>query len=220
MKRDALILAMSTPDHRVTFDVGDSLFTLTLTEREFERLRKPFKAGAKIRMSIGGGAGLRRHDSKQEVQTPTELIAAVEERFGSIWVDLAADRTNKQASRYFGPGSPLGHDALAADLRWSDYIGEDETAWLNPPFAAIDPWAKRCAEERTRLVSGARIVLLVPASIGARWFREHVAPHALVLAIPRVTFVGHSHAFPKDLILALYSPDGVTGFETWDWRTA
>lgn len=39
MKRDVLVVAMSTPDLRVTFDVGDSMFTLTLTEREFERLR-------------------------------------------------------------------------------------------------------------------------------------------------------------------------------------
>ena len=86
--------------------------------------------------------------------------------------------------------------------------------FLNPPFADIEPWAKKCA---TTVRSG-RVFLLVPASVGSNWYATHVHGRAHVVAIsPRVTFVGQEQGYIKDLIIALYS--GVRGgFSTWRWR--
>lgn len=58
--------------------------------------------------------------------------------------------------------------------------------------------------------------LLVPASVGSRWFAEHVHGWARVLALSgRLSFDGIA-PFPKDLILAVYGEP--PGFDVWDWR--
>ena len=67
------------------------------------------------------------------------------------------------------------------------------------------------------MLEGSRILLLVPASIGANWFAEHVHQRAYVLALQgRLTFDGHTQSFPKDLILAVYGWG--PGFGVWSWR--
>ena len=149
-------------------------------------------------------------ESKQDYQTPSELIHAVGVAFGTVFsLDLAANKVNRKVARYFGPGSELGEDSLAVD--WSQFAGD---AWLNPPFANIEPWAEKCA---TTVRSG-RIFLLTPASVGSNWYAAHVHGRAHVVAIsPRVTFVGAADPYVKDLIIAIYS--GVRGgFSTWRWR--
>jgi hypothetical protein len=58
----------------------------------------------------------------------------------------------------------------------------------------------------------------VPASTGARWFLANVHDRALVLSlVPRLTFVGCEHRFPKDLVLACYG-FGPPGLEPWNWQ--
>lgn len=42
-------------------------------------------------------------DSKQDYQTPNDLIESIEARFGRIKFDLAAHRLNKRHPRYFAP---------------------------------------------------------------------------------------------------------------------
>lgn len=150
--------------------------------------------------------------SKQDYCTPAEFVARVDERFGRITFDLAANAENKVYPRYFGPGSPLGENSLQQD--WSEIAG---LLWLNPPYADIAPWAKKCSEEANR---GCEILLLVPASVGANWFWDYVAPFADVYCLsPRLSFDG-KHPYPKDLILAHYwqrnSSD--TYLERWRWK--
>ena len=158
--------------------------------------------------------------SKQDVQTPRDLLDAVERRFGRIVVDLAATRDNAVVENgcYYGKGSLFGGTEDSLQVPWARYAPglPHELQWLNPPYANIWPWAAKCAEEGEM---GARIAMLVPASIGSNWFAEHVHDKALVLAIsPRVTFVGHTSPYPKDLILAVYGPWVAPGFDTWRWR--
>lgn len=151
---------------------------------------------------------------RQDYATPPEFLAAVTRRFGRLAWDLAAGAdTTVAGSCWFGPGgSPHGEDALA--MSWANVSARDGWLWLNPPFAHLDPWAKKCAEEMQR---GARILMLTPASIGTRWFAEHVQPHAHVIALsPRITFVGETAPCPKDLMLSVYCA-GLTGFSTWHW---
>ncbi len=145
--------------------------------------------------------------SRQDYGTPPEFIRAVEERFGLIDFDLAATASNCVAM-FYGPE----HDSLAQD--WLGLMGN---LWLNPPFGRQGVWASKCRES---MGPGRRILLLTPASVGSRWFADHVWGHALVLALsPRLTFVGETHPYPSDLILSVYDPEMERGFAPWRWRT-
>lgn len=160
--------------------------------------------------------------SEQTVETPWAFLDAVEARFGLITHDLAATETNckcrhvlKPRCHRFGPGSPMGEDALSED--WTRLVG---ALWLNPPFGDVAPWAEKCKASAThppRLDTQRRICFLVPASLDTRWFHEHVYGHARIFALSgRLTFVGHESPYVKSLILAVYGEE--PGFETWDWR--
>ena len=169
------------------------------------------------------GAALNRGASRQDWATPPELIDAVTQRFGPLTIDLAARADNTKAPAYIDPAT----DSLAAD--WP----KAGRAWLNPPFSGIGPWARKCAEHTAStslgrgLLNGLgrnlEILFLVPASVGANWFRDHVYERAAVLALNgRVTFVGAKDPYPKDLILCVYGPSSLwlPRFSVWDWRAA
>lgn len=145
--------------------------------------------------------------SNQEVSTPRAFIAAVEKRFGKIAFDLAAHERNSVAGpQFFGPGSENVEDALSVD-----WFHVDGLLWLNPPFKRIEPWVEKCATERRR---GARIALLAPASICTGWFIEHVRDQSYVFELTPRVFAKEI----RDCILALYTPEGYVGRETWKWR--
>lgn len=144
--------------------------------------------------------------SNQEVATPREFLDAFEHRFGRIGFDLAANADNKVVPFHYGPGSELGENSLAED--WT--LLRDGPLWLNPPFKAIAPWAKKAAAESTH----EPIALLAPAAVCTGWFVDHVAPYAYVFELtPRVF-----KAEIRDCILALFTPEGYVGRETWRWR--
>lgn len=148
----------------------------------------------------------------QIVQTPPEFIQAVMQAFGvRAWNrDLAANAENAVTPCYYGPGSVLGEDSLA-----QDWVGHDGDFWLNPPFEDIEPWVKKCAESAPW--RHGRIFALLLASVGSEWYRKWVKNVAQTIALsPRLTFVGHKHPYPKDLILAVYGPV-CGGFSDWRW---
>lgn len=159
--------------------------------------------------------------SVQTYGTPMELIRAVEARWGRLGFDLAASEENHKAPYWYAER----HNSLAQD--WSERAAfqrsrnELDLMWLNPPFANIAPWAEKCKLESQQ---GARIIFLVPASVGAEWFAAHVEGHARVVALrPRLTFEGCKDPYPKDCMLCLYGKvDAQTsfmpGFETWRWK--
>jgi phage N-6-adenine-methyltransferase len=144
--------------------------------------------------------------SRQDYATPPEFIVAVKRllKISSFTIDLAADATNAKAFRFYTEDQ----NALVQD--WRQFAGPG-WAWLNPPFGHIDPWAEKCAASRPT-----NIAFLVPASVGADWFRDHVDKKALVLALNgRLSFDGIA-PYPKDTILALYGMS--PGFAVWNWR--
>ncbi len=153
------------------------------------------------------GASFNRGESRQDWETPPELIRAVERRFGEIGFDLAAGPTNAKgpAGKYFDQGV----DSLSQE--WPTRI----VCWLNPPFGNTAKWVEKCAAEAAR---GCRILILLPAAVGSNWFEQHIHRKAFVLVLNgRVTFVGAEGPYPKDLMLCAYGW-GV-GFDVWDWRT-
>jgi phage N-6-adenine-methyltransferase len=148
--------------------------------------------------------------SKQDYGTPTVFTDAVQKRFGKIVFDLAAhnDGSNAVVDRWYGPRDN------SLEQRWHR-ISKRGLLWLNPPFERIDLWVKKCAAEAAL---GARIALLIPASIDAVWFREHVLGKAMVLGLsPRITFVGETHPYPKPMMLVVYD-SGMHGFDQWRWK--
>lgn len=164
------------------------------------------------------GASFHRGESKQDYGTDPRLVRAVVQRFGKMDFDLAATRENSQCGEdYFGPGSAENEDALS--LSWDALKGN---LWLNPPYADIATWAKKCASYRGM----GKIFFLVPASVGANWFTDHVQPHAHTFILNgRLTFVGETNAFPKDCMLCVYMPawtvagELVRGtIEVWRWK--
>lgn len=154
-----------------------------------------------------------RGKSRQDYQTPPDLLRAIERDFGvRDWaIDLAATRKNSVSPHgYYGPGSPWGHDSLKKD--WSIIEGD---LWLNPPFANIEPWARKC---HLSLPRQGRIFMLALASVGSLWYADHVNGVAhVVVPRPRVTFVGCPDPYTKDLVLAVFGPVR-GGFSTWKWK--
>lgn len=142
--------------------------------------------------------------------TPVEFLRAVRTRLDieDFSIDLAADRRNRVTREYFSArNSALDHRT------WHEFTGRG-WGWLNPPFGDIAPFAERCA--RTAL-HGGKVALLVPAAVGANWFRDFVDGHALVLFLNgRIQFVGSADPYPKDLILCLYGLD--PGYVVWTWK--
>ena len=149
--------------------------------------------------------------TKQDYETPQEFIDIVSREFGVTFdIDLAASRENKKAYNYVDAET----DSLS--LYWSNIIGPGCTGWLNPPFRNVAPWMKKCAETKA---NGRRVIALVLASVGSSWYAEHVAPHAQVYALsPRITFVGETQPFTKDLILCDFRPGFGPSFTTWRWK--
>jgi len=147
--------------------------------------------------------------SKQDYSTPQELIDAIERRLGPFQFDLAASYLNTKAPRFISLDKE--EDSLKVD--WP--IGE--LCWLNPPFADIEPWVKKC---RITSELGSKIVMLAPASVGSNWFAEEVWGHAGVVALrPRITFEGCKDPYPKDCMLLLWGIGWPSfGFGLWKWR--
>jgi DNA (cytosine-5)-methyltransferase 1 len=163
------------------------------------------------------GASFNRGGSKQDVGTPPAFIEAVVRRFGPLAWDLAALAANSVCGGcYFGPDQPREgwRDSLAPS---SDWLALPGNLWLNPPFSKIDPWAEKCASVRWR---PAWTLLLVPNATGSNWYEQHVKNQCLELYLNgRITFVGETQPYPKDLALFCFG-FGAVGKDTWRWDTS
>lgn len=179
-------------------------------------MRRPcqeFDPHARGRQKTVPGAAFNKGKSKQDVGTPPEFIKAVEQRFGLLCVDLAATKKNKVCHLHVGPDAhdERFRDALAIDWK----ILHHRVRWLNPPFADITPWAKKCAECRSM---SSWTLMLVPYSAGSNWWRDYVRRKAMIFALsPRIQFVGATAPYPKDLALCAYG-FGVCGEDLWRWK--
>ena len=146
--------------------------------------------------------------SKQDYQTPVNFMHAVAREFGAPYIDLAASRGNAQAPVFLTEQD----DSLSSN--WHD-ASQGKLAWINPPFAQLAPWVQKCVEESQR---GCRILLLVPAGIGTIWFRKYAKKATVYALAPRLTFVGETAPYPKDLMLCHFRPGFDGGFGTWQWK--
>lgn len=153
-------------------------------------------------------AGHNRNIAQQVVQTPRDFMREVCKRWGHMSFDLAATKENRQADRYFD----IEQNTLRQD--WSLLKGN---LWLNPEYANINPYARKCSKSAPPGQSERRIFFLVPASTGSNWFGYHVHQKAMVRFLsPRLQFVGHKDPFTIDLMLAVFGEE--PGYSWWRWR--
>jgi phage N-6-adenine-methyltransferase len=156
-------------------------------------------------LSTKTGASLNRHNSETSVGTPQAFVDACARRYGSICIDLAADDQNTKCNRFLSERE----DSLKQDWAGCIHVAhsqsqkslgiEGTTAWLNPPYDDIGKWAKKADESR------ARVIMLVPASVGTNWFRDYVhLKHPVDVLNGRIQFDGHTQPYPKDLMLCLF----------------
>ena len=172
------------------------------------------------------------HKSKQDYSTPEDFLTAVKKRLHikAFTFDFAADAHNHKAERYWTKAD----DSLSfVPSSWAKQT-RNGWGWLNPEFADIAPWAEACA---ACAHDGGSVALLTPLS-SSNWFLDFVHHRALVLALNgRLCFVedwqhtidpspkNKTKAFytsaplyPKDTMLALFSPLVAPGFDVWTWK--
>lgn len=152
--------------------------------------------------------------SKQNYRTPLCLLNPIKTLLGieAFKHDFAADRLNAKARTYFDEQ----HDALKT-RHWQDFV-IGGWGWLNPPYKDITPWARRCRETQD---AGGSIAFLVPASVGANWYRDYIHRKSFVLALNgRIPFIPEKPTwlYPKDCMLVLFSPQFDPDFDVWTWR--
>lgn len=156
------------------------------------------------------------HRSKQDYATPDDFMTASKSKLGitEFSFDFAADASNAKAAQWWG----VQHDSLQQSPETWLAAAAGGWGWLNPPFKDIDPWSQRCWQVKQL---GGRIAFLVPASVGANWFKHFVHGKALVLFLNgRLAFIEGKpdDLYPKDCILCLYAPDLAPGYKVWTWK--
>jgi len=154
-----------------------------------------------------------KNQTKQDYGTPDNFFKPLDSHFGFNY-DLACTSENKLCKF----GLTMSDDSLRVE--WHKLEGY---LFLNPPFANIGPWAKKCYEES---LLGAKIILLTPASVGSNWFRDWVFKKSKIRFLNgRLTFkgmkpnpkTGKVDPYPKDCQIAIY--DNINfGIDIWDWR--
>lgn len=150
--------------------------------------------------------------SEQSVRTPKEFLDALKKRLfiSEFEIDLAADKDNTVA--------PFYYDEEKNSLIQPWLLEDDQDGWsfCNPPYSDIAPWVKKAYEESA---NGAKIAVLIPSSTGSNWWAQWVNNKAYITYLNgRITFVGHSSPYPKDLAVLLYAPYLAGGSCVWRWK--
>ncbi|MGH9421206.1 MAG: DNA N-6-adenine-methyltransferase [Thermoanaerobaculia bacterium] len=112
--------------------------------------------------------------SRQDYRTEVELLDAVKRRLNitEFDCDLAADADNTVADVFYD----IETNALAGGNSWKQGDGWN---WLNPEFGMIEDFAAKAWQQTND--ERAKTVMLVPAGVGANWWRDFVHRKAQVL---------------------------------------
>jgi hypothetical protein len=106
-------------------------------------------------------------------ETPPAIFNALNADYGPFDIDLCADAGRALRPAWFGPGSPIGADALTAD-----WLAHGRRGFANPPYGAFVPLL--LAKARREAALGFRSVLLLPMR-ATKAFHAHVLGHAAEL---------------------------------------
>lgn len=148
--------------------------------------------------------------SRQDYGTPESILEAVKRlmQISVFALDAAASPDNAVASRYY----TVDDDGLAQP--WH----ESGVTWWNPPYGQCGRWAAKADAEAS---FGRVSVGLIPTSVGSNWWYTFVHRRAHVKFLNgRVTFVGCTAPFPKDVALVIYGNPvrWPVGYDIWAWK--
>jgi hypothetical protein len=138
--------------------------------------------------------GINDGKREQEVLTPPDIIARVEQAFGG---KIALD-----------PCSPSKNEpSFYAALRYTEADDGLSKQWLNrtffnPPWDILKPWLEKAEAEAK---DGKRIVGLVPWRSRRLWFQRALASATAATLEGPVKFVGHKAAIPVDVTLIAWN---------------
>lgn len=117
-----------------------------------------------------------RYSPQACLETPPDLFAALNDELGpsrGFEIDLFANEENHLLPKWFGPGSPLGEDALSAD--WT-LGGTIRRGFGNPPYGDfIGAALEKAIEEAEK---GFISTFLLPLRIND-WFKEIIIPRSV-----------------------------------------
>lgn len=138
--------------------------------------------------------------SSAEWATPAEVFDKLAAEFGPFDLDVAASPANTKVAANF----------YTAEVDGLSQPWNCRAAWCNPPYGRTDDygrnigaWLAKAAAETASGRAG-RVVCLVPASVGSRWYREAEKPAALVrIWAGRIRFNGGDPA-PFDSAVFVY----------------
>jgi len=127
----------------------------------------------------------------------------------------------KEGNVYERCVSNLDKEAVALDGLVQDWVSLTKRyggfLWLNPPFNDIDPWAEKW---RLQATMGANGLFLVPAAVGANWYREHIWGRGDSYFLNgRLAFMGKGQPlYNKDCMLIHFHPAMSGECFVWDWK--
>ena len=150
---------------------------------------------------------------QQEYRSPRDFLDAVQRKFATrIVFDLACTDVDRVAPEGF---TYPKHDALAS--AWPQ-TPDGACAYANPPFAKSGAFARAASES-----PHCRTLMLIPASVGSRWWSESVDGRALVVFLrPRIVFLqpdGEPCPAGINRDCALLAFGWPPGYVCSDWRT-
>lgn len=154
-----------------------------------------------------------KSDTFLEWQTPRGLFDRLD-GVAHFAVDAAANESNHLVENWYGPGSPLGEDALSI-MKWLS------PAFCNPPYGeGMEKWLDKFIEQASL---GVTTVAVLPARISTRWWYEKVVPFSdIIFLVGRVPFIDPKRTKPSQpdhpSALCFYTPLP-TGRVSWlDWK--
>jgi phage N-6-adenine-methyltransferase len=127
---------------------------------------------------------------KGDWSTPQELFDELNEEF-QFTLDACADESNYKCERYFTKED----DGLIR--KW------DGIVWINPPYGrGIGEWIKKAYYES---LSGATVVMLLPARTDTKWFHDYVTKAKDIrFIIGRLKFSGHINSAPFPSMIVVF----------------
>ncbi len=188
-------------------------------------------------------------DSKQDYQTPKELMAAVEKRFGKVQFDLAAVAANAQHERYFAPTELVSKIERGRNAKGKMEYDEVRIPHFDPKAYAHDafahPWHELSKKFRESAIHGPGLlwlncefgditpwalkcstemsyganIMLLTPAVATEWYRDFIAGRADVYKLIGRVSFDGKNVFPKDCMVSHFHPMSTGAQHLWDWRT-
>lgn len=151
--------------------------------------------------------------SNNDWETPQEVFAQLDARYGPFDVDVCADHRNTKCCLYFSMASN------GLQQRWTALGARPTVAWCNPPYGRgqVTQWLAKADQEYNDI--GTRTVMLLNYCADADYFRPYL--HLpIVLVTPRIQFdvppgterSSNNHG----QMLVLFGVAEIA--QAWDWK--